>query len=539
MMSKALFTQRIHPSRGVTHRRLLCAAISAITICATAAPLASQSFRAPQEPAIPLPENPRPDFERAEWLNLNGHWHFRFDQANEGETAGWYGKALASTRSILVPFSWGAPLSGVPDSADIGWYEKTVSVPSAWRGKRVFLVVGASDWRTSAWLDGSKLGDHQGGYTPFSMELTRVVKFGAEQRLTMRVDDSPHAFKLEGKQGYGKARGMWQTVYLEARGGDPLRYVHFTPDIQKGRVVVDARLMDPAPHEMQLRIAFRNADTMSAGGAQFPLAVTQRVPRGASTVHFEITIPDARLWSPDDPFLYQVAVTAKGNGIATDSVDSYFGMREISVVDLPGTSIPYVAVNGKPVYLQLALDQAYHPEGFYTFPTDSMLRNEIVHARQLGLTGLREHIKIEAPRKLYWADKLGVLIMADVPNWWGPPDSAAFREHDYALSEMIERDYNHPSIFSWIMYNETWGLTSKVDGKDTYLPSTQRRVIQSVQLAKRLDSTRLVEDNSPCCGWGHTVTDINSWHEYMAGWEWQDHLNMVSDSTFPGLPWNF
>ncbi|MEO7041928.1 MAG: sugar-binding domain-containing protein [Gemmatimonadaceae bacterium] len=539
MISTALFTQRIHPGRRVTRRRLLCAAISAVTICATAAPLASQSFRAPQEPAIPLPENPRPDFERAEWLNLNGHWHFRFDQANEGETAGWYGKALASTHSILVPFSWGAPLSGVPDSADIGWYERTVSVPSAWRGKRVFLVVGASDWRTSAWLDGSKLGDHQGGYTPFSMELTPIVKFGGEQRLTMRVDDSPHAFKLEGKQGYGKARGMWQTVYLEARGGDPLQYVHFTPDIQKDRVVVDARLMDPAPQEMQLRIAFGNADTMSAGGAQFPSAVTHSIARGASTVHFEIAIPNARLWSPDDPFLYQVAVTAKGSGIATDSVDSYFGMREISVVDLPGTSIPYVAVNGKPVYLQLALDQAYHPEGFYTFPTDSMLRNEIVHARQLGLTGLREHIKIEAPRKLYWADKLGVLIMADVPNWWGPPDSTAFHEHDYALSEMIERDYNHPSIFSWIMYNETWGLTSKVDGKDVYLPATQRRVIQSVQLAKRLDSTRLVEDNSPCCGWGHTVTDINSWHEYMAGWEWQDHLNMVSDSTFPGSPWNF
>ncbi len=116
----------------------------------------------------------------------------------------------------------------------------------------------------------------------------------------------------------------------------------------------------------------------------------------------------------------------KARGVAKDSVDSYFGMREISVVDLPGTNIPYVAINGKPVYLQLALDQAYHPQGFYTFPTDSILRNEIVHARQLGLTGLREHIKIEAPRKLYWADKLGVLIMADVPNWWGPPDSVAF-----------------------------------------------------------------------------------------------------------------
>ena len=489
--------------------------------------------------AIPLPENPRPDFERAQWLNLNGKWHFRFDARDEGEKDAWYSAALALPKSILVPFSWGAPLSGVVDSADIGWYERTIEVPQSWRGKRIFLVVGASDWRTSAWLDGVKLGEHQGGYTPFSMELTSNVKYGSQQRLTMRVDDSPHAFKLEGKQGYGKARGMWQTVYLEGRGGDPLQYVHFTPDIHKSRVTVDARLMEPAPEAMTLRIGFRNGDTLSAGGATLPAATVQQIARGARDVHFDVAIPNARLWSPDDPYLYNVAATVEGSRVAKDSVDTYFGMREISVVDLPGTTIPYVAVNGKPIYLQLALDQAYHPQGFYTFPTDSILRNEIVHARQLGLTGLREHIKIEAPRKLYWADKLGVLIMADVPNWWGPPDSAAFHEHDYAEGEMIERDYNHPSIFAWVMYNEAWGLTSKVDGKDVYLPSTQQRVIQSVQLAKRLDPTRLVEDNSPCCGRGHTVTDINSWHEYLAGWQWQAYLDTVSDSTAPGSPWNF
>ncbi len=527
----------IHPRADLARRAVSFGAIVATMMAA--APATAQVANAVSAAPIPLPENPRPDFERPQWQNLNGRWSFRFDKGDEGENAGWYGGTLASTHSILVPFSWGAPLSGVPDSADIGWYQRTVEVPANWRGKRVFLVFGASDWRTSAWLDDTKLGEHQGGYTPFSMELTSVVKFGSEQRLTVRVDDSPHAFKLEGKQGYGKARGMWQTVYLEARGGDPLRYVHFTPDIHRNLVSVDARLLEPAPQAMTLRIAFKSGDTFSAGGATLPATVLQHIARGATAVRFDVTVPNARLWSPDDPFLYQVAVTVEGSGIARDSVDTYFGMREISVVNLPGTSIPYVAVNGKPVYLQLALDQAYHPQGFYTFPTDSILRNEIVHARQLGLSGLREHIKIEAPRKLYWADRLGVLIMADVPNWWGPPDSAAFHEHDYAMSEMIERDYNHPAIFSWIMYNETWGLTSKVGDKDVYLPATQRRVIESVQLAKRLDPTRLVEDNSPCCGWGHTVTDINSWHEYLAGWQWQKHLDMVSDSTIPGSPWNF
>ena len=468
---------------------------------------------------------------RASWQNLNGPWLFRFDSANAGERAGWFGASLEGARPIIVPFSWGAPLSGVPDAGDVGWYERTVQVPATWRGRRVFVVVGASDWRTSAWLDGAKLGEHQGGYTPFAMEITALMKPGTAQRLTMRVDDSDHPFKLEGKQGYGKARGMWQTVYLEARGSDPLDLLHFTPDIDRDVVSVRARLMDAAPTDLTLRLAFTNRD-----GAP---VVTRRIARGAREVRFEVPLPGARRWSLDDPFLHEVTAAVSGDGMVTDSLQSYFGMRKISVVELPGTSYPYVAINGKPVYLQLALDQAYHPTGFYTFPTDSFTRMEILRARQIGLNGLREHIKIETPRKLYWADKLGVLIMADVPNWWGPPTDTAFREHDYAMREMIERDYNHPAVFSWIPYNETWGLQTKVNGKNAYLPTTQQRVVETVRLAKTLDSTRLVEDNSPCCGRGHTVTDINSWHSYLPGWRWEEHLRMVSDSTFPGSPWNF
>ncbi|HEX2781025.1 MAG TPA: hypothetical protein VHM30_16115, partial [Gemmatimonadaceae bacterium] len=151
--------------------------------------LLGASAASAQRDSIPLPEHPRPDFERADWQNLNGRWRFRFDKGDAGERARWFATPLATSRRILVPFSWGAPLSEVPDSADIGWYERTITVPSAWRGKRVYLVVGASDWRTSAWLDGVKLGDHQGGYTPFSLELTGRMKPGTAQRLTLRVDD--------------------------------------------------------------------------------------------------------------------------------------------------------------------------------------------------------------------------------------------------------------------------------------------------------------------------------------------------------------
>src|SRR5882762_2335646 len=194
----------------------------------------------------PLPEHPRPDFQRAEWLNLNGRWQF------------WFGQQDSGKREIVVPFSWGSPLSGVPDSGDIGWYARAITVPNAWRGRRIFLVFGASDWRTTAWLDGQRLGDHQGGYTPFSFELTSNAHLGQAQRLVVRVDDTPHPFKLEGKQGYGKARGMWQPVYLEARGSSPLASVHFTPKSDLNGVAVDARLLEPAPRDLTLELQFTN-----------------------------------------------------------------------------------------------------------------------------------------------------------------------------------------------------------------------------------------------------------------------------------------
>ncbi len=517
--------------------------------CATCLALLAGSLQAqtaPESP-IPLPEQPRPDFARAEWLNLNGRWRFTFDSANEGLRAGWSNGQLPGSRQILVPFSWAAPLSGIADTGQIGWYSRSMTIPDAWQGKRVFLVIGAADWRTTAWLDGDSLGTHQGGYTPFAFELTGGARWGMPQTLAIRVDDTPHPFKLEGKQGYGHASGIWQTVYLEARGSDPLDAVHFTPHADLNGVDVDVRLLEPAPENLKLQVKFAGD---SRGGLRPPMDVR----RGTRKMHFSIPLPNAHRWTLDDPFLHQVTATLTGGrDFVADSVQTYFGMRTISVVDGPRSTVngqrstvdrrlltfPYVALNGTPIYLQLALDQAYHPDGFYTFPSDSVLKEEILRARRIGLNGLREHIKIESPRKFYWADRLGVLIMADVPNWWGPPDSVAFHEHDLALRGMIDRDYNHPAIFSWVLFNESWGLISKVDSSEDYLPDTQRRVAADYRLAKSLDSTRLVEDNSVCCGWQHTETDLNSWHAYLPGWRWATYDQRISDSTFSGSTWNF
>jgi len=506
------------------HRTLL---LATVTLSLLAGPLQAQ----PAAPAsIPLPEHPRPEFMREHWQNLNGSWQFQFDPQNSGETQGWPRTGLPSPQRITVPFSWAAPLSGVRENADIGWYARTVQVPPAWQGRRVFLVVGASDWHTTAWLDGQPLGTHQGGYTPFEFDLTPHLKPGQEHRLVLRVDDAPRTFKLEGKQGYGNARGIWQTPFLEARGSVPLQVLHFSPDLDKAQVKVEARLLEKAPENLTLTLDFTNTDVPT---------VTQRVPQGADQVSFTIPLPNPRLWSLEDPFLYEVRARLAGRKGAADEVGSYFGMRKISVVDLPGTQIPYIALNGKPVYLQLALDQAYHPEGYYTFPSDEFTRDEVLRAKQIGLNGLRVHIQVPLPRKLYWADRLGMLIMADVPNFWGEPEPRARQDWEHALRRMIQRDYNHPSIFSWIIFNETWGLRHKEGEKEVYRQETKQWVASMYRLTKQLDATRLVEDNSVCCNVGHTETDINSWHDYLPGWEWERKLQEISDKTAPGSTWNF
>jgi hypothetical protein len=477
---------------------------------------------------IPLPEHPRPNFERADWANLNGPWSFRFDRENLGEKESWFAANAEFPRVISVPFPWGSNLSGLGNEADIGWYRRTVTIPESWRGKRVYLVVGACDWLTKGWLDGAALGEHRGGYTPFEFELTSHARWGEKQQLVLRVDDTPHPFKLEGKQGYGQAKGIWQTVYLEARAQLHLQTVHFVPDIDQGRVTVRATLASPATAGTVLKLDFKTGDVAP---------VTRQVPDGARELVFDVAVPEARLWSLDDPFLYELEVSVAAGG-GEDRLRTYFGMRKISVMDLPGTDFPYIALNNRPIYLQISLDQSYHPDGFYTFPSDAFMRDEILRSRRIGLNANRHHVKIDVPRKLYWADRLGLLIMADVPNSWGEPDAEMRREIDHALRGMIRRDFNHPSIFSWVPFNETWGLFTRQGDKRVYLPETQEWVASVYRLTKTLDPTRLVEDNSPC-NFDHVETDINSWHAYLPGYAWREHLEQVTRDTFPGSRWNF
>ncbi len=480
---------------------------------------------------LPLPEHPRPDFQREDWINLNGHWKFQFDQGDEGLQENWHLADHPFDLKIMVPFPWGSKLSQVPDSADIAWYQRDILVPEAWSGKRIFLVIGAADWYTSAWLDGQYLGDHRGGYTPFEFEMTSLIKPGQKQKLVIRVDDTEYPFKLYGKQGYGNARGIWQTPYLEARGNAYLKFIHFTPDIDLNTLNLSGELMDEEKEKKELTV-------MIQGPGQEFRELKFELKRNQNQFSFDIPFEKPKLWTLDEPFLYDVSVSLQSGTDLTDQVHSYFGFRKISVMNISGTDIPYVALNNKPVYLQMSLDQAYHPEGLYTFPSDEFMRDEIIRSKKLGLNGQRIHVKIETPRKLYWADKLGILIMADVPNSWGEPDEKMRHEIEYALREMIKRDYNHPAIFSWVIFNETWGLFSEVDDQREYLPATQQWVSDMYQLAKSLDHTRLVEDNS-ACNYDHVATDLNSWHAYLPGYAWEKRLDEFAGETYPGSRWNF
>ncbi len=480
---------------------------------------------------MPLPEHPRPDFERSLWQNLNGYWHFQPDSLNTGLTESWQNSPESFAQQILVPFSWASPLSEVqlPD-IHTGWYFRTFKIkdPQKWQGLDTWLVFCASDFNTQVWINGMEAGSHSGGYVPFSFNISKMLKEG-DNKLVVRVEDEEAENRPSGKQYYGNAKGIWQTVYLEARPENYFSNFKFTPDIDNENVKVEVRLA----HQSTLPLTF------NMKGKNNDINYQYTIPANQTSFDFNVPVKKMKLWEPENPFLYEMNISLSDDH-TKDEVFTYFGMRKISAINIPGKNFKYVALNNKPVYLKLSLDQSYHPEGFYTFPSDKFIKEEILRAKDLGLNGLRIHIKSEVPRKLYWADKLGLLIQSDIPNYWGEPDSIAKANWEYIAEKQIERDYNHPSIFSWVLFNETWGLFTRdsVTGKRSYLPETQEWVKKWYFKTKEYDPVRLVEDNSPC-NRDHVITDINTWHRYSPARNWSGFLDMVIENTYPGSEYNF
>lgn len=468
---------------------------------------------------IPKPEFPRPEREREHWMNLNGEWDFQlFPAGTESEEAAFSKERITYTEHITVPFTWTCPLSGVEkDVAGIGWYRRYVNFHA--KG-RVFICFGAVDYLCDVYVNGTYIGRHQGGYSYFEFDVTDVWE-EKENRIEVRAEDYRRNTQIYGKQGYGEIQGIWQTVWIEER---PDAYIKdFTVHTKiNGDVTISVRT-DASDGS----IVWADFDEVSA-------KAVVKENNAVISLHFD----EPRLWSTDQPSLYEGTLSLI-SGDQADRVYTYFGIREIGTASFDGRGYPWITLNGKPVFLNGTLDQAFNPNGYFTYPDEKEIRLEAWRLKRLGLNMVRIHIKPEEPRKLYWMDKMGILVMEDISCFWSEPVSEAQEAYEREWPEVFRRDINHPSIFSWVMFNESWGLLNKVHNKTVYLPKTQEWVRDVWKRAKQADPSRIIEDNSPC-RYDHVETDINTWHFYLNGYERiRDHLNEVVDNTYEGSEFNY
>ncbi|MGH4035931.1 PA14 domain-containing protein [Actinomycetota bacterium Odt1-20B] len=421
-----------------------------------------------------LREYPRPQLTRTKWQNLNGRWQFAAAKAGEQPPVG---KDLAE--KIRVPYPVESQLSGLERHEDRMWYRRTFTVPKDWRigsGQRLNLNFGAVDWQAEVYVNGKKVTEHQGGYDKFSADVTDALKPGTTQELIVGVYDPTDAKDGEnppvGKQRldpsgiwYTPSSGIWQTVWMEPVATDHADSLKITPDVGKRQVAVSARgVGDGVP---VTATAYENGKKVATAS-------------GKGSGPLTLTIARPHLWSPDDPFLYDLKVTV-GSGSGADQVGSYFGMRSVSVQKVDGT--PRTFLNGKPVYLMATLDQGFWPDGLHTAPTDEALAYDLKAHKKLGYNSVRKHIKVEPDRWFYWADKLGLLVWQDMPAMTAgvDPNAASRAEYEREMKQIMDEHGNSPAVVMWVTFNEGWG---------------QYDVARIAEQAKSWDPTRLVNNQS-------------------------------------------
>jgi len=451
-----------------------------------------------QESAIPRPEYPRPQFVRNQWMNLNGVWGFRIDDANIGLEKRWF-DGLDFADRIMVPFSFESQRSGIGDRSfhPCVWYHRRFKIPEEWRGERVLLHFGAVDYRATVWVNGVVVCSHEGGHTPFHCDITDALQ-SDENGIVVRAEDPPtDRYIPRGKQHweieavsifYARTTGIWQTVWLEPVPQGSLENIRVTPRVD-GSVFFEAKIRNPHPaHSVSVAVS-RRGQILGAG-----MSLSEG-PRASLAVR----IAEPQLWSPDSPNLYDLRFELHGEKGTLDVVESYFGFRSIATQD------GKVLLNGEPIYLRTVLDQGYWPESNLTPPSDQAIQDDIKQAKALGFNGVRKHQKVEDPRYLYWADRLGLLVSAEMANaYLFNDDSVARMTREWI--EVVQRDYNHPCIVIWVPVNESWGVPNLTDARQ------QAHLRSLYYLTKSLDDTRLVIDND---GWEHTeVTDLFAIHDY-------------------------
>ncbi len=448
---------------------------------------------------IPRPEYPRPDFTRSEWLNLNGPWAFEFDDDDKGMKQGWFRKPGFS-KNIIVPFPFQSENSGIGEKGfhDVFWYHSSAEIPPGWKRKgRIILHIGAFDYHGFLWVNGFYAGEHQGGYTPWDIDITPFVKRGKIE-IVIRGIDTQSKSQPRGKQHwdlhssgiqYTRVSGAWQTIWLEHVPDCFIHSMRIIPVLDPDRLQLKFKVPGD-PSKARVSVAVSDGDREIAGG---DASLT------GSEALMEIAIPSPRRWCPEDPFLYHLSIRLYSGKRVIDEALSYAGIRQ---VQRDGRAL---LLNNQPVRFKAVLDQGYFPGGIYTPSCDEDLRRDIEMTKKLGFNGARKHQKVEDPRWYYWCDRMGLLVWAEMGNAWEfTPQSCEALLHEWP--EAMRRDWNHPSIIAWVPINESWGVPQVAQN-----PAQQAFQTFMARLTRELDPFRLVVDNS---GWTHTDTDIIDLHPY-------------------------
>lgn len=447
---------------------------------------------------IPRPEYPRPQLVRKDWLNLNGEWDFEIDSAKCGMEKHFFDRDSLD-RHILVPFCPESELSGIhyTDFMECVWYRRELDIPQEWNGKRILLHFGAVDYHAIVFVNGTKVGEHRGGYTSFTFDITSALRERGNYITVCAYDDIRSNRQPAGKQcsklypyncTYTRTTGIWQTVWAECVGSCYIDHLNFVSDIDAPSVNIKCYLGG----------AFSGCTVKARAlwdGREVGCAECNAY---ANFIEIAIPLSEKHLWEVGAGRLYDLELTVEKCGEILDSAKSYFGLRTVC---LDGRAFK---LNGKPVFGRWVLDQGFYPEGIYTAPADEALKNDILYSMQLGFNGARLHEKIFEPRYLYWADKLGYLVWEEHANWvLDISDMGQIQNFLPEWLEALDRDMCHPSIIGWCPLNETWDFDNRKQSDE---------FVRLVYLAtKAVDPTRPVIDAS---GFFHVQTDIFDVHDY-------------------------
>ena len=453
------------------------------------------------DPKNVLPEYPRPIMERSDWKNLNGLWKYAITKKGDPTPAAYQG-------DILVPFAVESSLSGVGkmiNEKEELWYQRTFDVPSAWRGKQILLHFGAVDWKAEVWVNDVKVGEHTGGFTPFYFDITSVLNKGNNDLVVKVWDPSDRGEQPRGKQianphgiWYTPVTGIWQTVWLEPVATQYITNLKTTPDIDNNSVKVEVAANTTSADKVEVKV-FDGKNLVAKGAA-------------LNGVPVELAMPaNAKLWSPNSPFLYNMEVTLYKDGKAIDQVKSYTAMRKYSIRK-GQNGITRLQLNNKDYFQFGPLDQGWWPDGLYTAPTDEALVYDLKKTKDFGYNMVRKHVKVEPARWYTHCDQLGLIVWQDMPNGGPSPQwqarnyfngreviRSAASEANYRKEwkEIIDCLYSYPSIAVWVPFNEAWG---------------QFKTPEIVAWTKEYDPSRLV---NPASGGNHyTCGDILDLHHY-------------------------